>query len=172
MGLVDAYRTLTRLCRVGSELKPRSIWTGALILSSPVSRVLLKTVIYLDAMSPWASSHLGELGRAAPRLRGSRCGVASDRVYRRSWLPMKSVSSYLAVPPLPAEAGGIFLLHFSARRRELMLSAILRGEARTFLPAGLSAPGEATVQPTQAYIIYQNKSFCQPPDLVDRGAKS
>ena len=126
---------------------------GLFVLSCPISRVLLKTAIYLDAMSPWASSHPGELGRAAPRLRGSHCGVASDRVYRRSWLPMKSVSSYLAVPPLPACAGGIFLLHFSARRRELMLSAILLCEARTFLPAGLSAPGKAAVQPTQAYII-------------------
>ena len=39
--------------------------------------------------------------------------VAADRVYRPSALPRGAVSSYLAFPPLPAETGGISLLHYS-----------------------------------------------------------
>ena len=42
----------------------------------------------------------------------SMYGLASNGVYRASSVTRKAVSSYLAFPPLPAETGGIFLLHF------------------------------------------------------------
>ena len=69
---------------------------------------------------------------------GRTHGVASDRVYSRSMLPWKWVSSYLAFPSLPSlgEApweGGLFLLPFSGGFPRLMLSVILLCDARTFL---------------------------------------
>ncbi len=71
-------------------------------------------------------------------------GVASDRVYSRSMLPWKWVSSYLAFPSLPRRErrGGLFLLHFSGGCPRLTLSVILPCDARTFLallPFGVTA---------------------------------
>ena len=43
---------------------------------------------------------------------GPMYGLASDGVYRASSVTRRAVSSYLAFPPLPAKAGGLFLLHF------------------------------------------------------------
>ena len=45
----------------------------------------------------------------------------------------QTVVSYTAFSPLPAEAGGISLLHYLGSRLRRTLSAILPCEARTFL---------------------------------------
>ena len=42
----------------------------------------------------------------------SMCGLASDGVYMACPVTRTTVVSYTAFPPLPAFAGGLFLLHF------------------------------------------------------------
>ena len=51
----------------------------------------------------------------------------------------QAVVSYTAFPPLPAKAGGLFLLHFPGSHLHRTLSGILPCEARTFLTCCLSA---------------------------------
>ena len=77
------------------------------------------------ALVPPMRTVIGPIGRI--------CGVASDRVYSAPALPRDRVSSYLAFPPLPAEAGGISLLYSPGSRLRRTLSVILPCEARTFL---------------------------------------
>ena len=74
-----------------------------------ISRVLSWMVIYLGRLSPDASSR--PFGRCRTDL-ASHSSVAPDGVYSARMSPYRRVSSYLAFPPLPAKAGGIFLLHF------------------------------------------------------------
>jgi len=94
-----------------------------------ISRVMLKMVIYLGLMSPYASSGLPE-GR-----RATLCplfNLASDGVYIAFPVTRKPVVSYTPFSPLP-ETGGSFLLHFPVSHLNLTLSGILLYEARTFL---------------------------------------
>ena len=51
----------------------------------------------------------------------------------------RAVVSYTAFAPLPAFAGGIFLLHWPGSRLHRTLSGILPCEARTFLTCSLSS---------------------------------
>ena len=78
-------------------------------MQQTISRVLSWMVIYLGRMSPHASSRLFGSRRTSLT---SHSGVAPGGVYSVRMSPYKRVSSYLAFPPLPADAGGIFLLHF------------------------------------------------------------
>ena len=52
-----------------------------------ISRVLLKTAIFLDPSSPRGSSHLDGARRASGI--SPLCGVASDRVYIAAWSPTR-----------------------------------------------------------------------------------
>ena len=56
-----------------------------------------------------------------------------------------AVRSYRTISPLPAEAGGIFLLHFPSTRAAQALPGIVPCGARTFL---VSANADATAWPT------------------------
>ena len=73
------------------------------------------------------------------------CGVASDRVYICTQLPVVPVSSYLAFPSLLTQCvSGLFLLHFPGGSPRRTLSVILPFEARTFLtllPFGITVRG-------------------------------
>ena len=111
----------------------------------PVSRVLSWTVINLRRPSPIGFGPVGPVPPWSMRRADTPYGVASDRVYSKSMLPWKWVSSYLAFPSLPfsddrkyryprfTQNGGLLLLHFPDSRLWLTLSAILPCEARTFL---------------------------------------
>ncbi len=57
----------------------------------------------------------------------------------------RAVGSYPAFPPLPANAGGLFLLHWPGSHLHRTLSGILPCEARTFLTCGLSALAGAII---------------------------
>ena len=69
-----------------------------------VSRVLSWTIINLRLPSPtsFGLSTCATRGYTSGKL--SAYGVASDKVYSKSMLPWKWVSSYLAFPPLPRKA--------------------------------------------------------------------
>ena len=126
-----------------------------------VSRVLSaipegrRATIYLRVPSPkrfatFAARHPMSLAEVGPTRLAASYGVASDRVYSKSTLPWKWVSSYLAFPSLPSEDGGLFLLPFSGGYPRLTLSAILPCDARTFLtgiPFGLIPRGRPTELP-------------------------
>ena len=99
--------------------------------------------IYLDLLSPAGSSDLPKsvTGRHIAFLpvllrMGFTCAPSVT-----SW----AVVSYTAFPPLPANAGGLFLLHFPWSHLHRTLSGILPYEARTFLTCGLSAPAAANI---------------------------
>ena len=101
--------------------------------------------IYLGLPSPAASSDLPE--DAAGRrtvfcLVLLRMGFTCARPVARA-----AVVSYTAFPPLPADAGGLFLLHCPWSRLRRTLSGILPCEARTFLVCGLSAHAAAITCP-------------------------
>ena len=76
-------------------------WSFFVIL--PISRVLSGTVIYLRLTSP-PSFGFRRATRGYMSGKRSSYGVASDRVYSKSMLPWKWVSSYLAFPALPLRA--------------------------------------------------------------------
>ena len=87
-------------------------------------------IIYLGLPSPAGSSDLPEGRRAALCLLLVllRMGFTyAPPVTRRA------VVSCTALPTLPAETGGIFLLHYPWSRLHRTLSGILPCEARTFL---------------------------------------
>ena len=136
-----------------------------------VSRVLLAPVRepddHLSARSVTETLHgfrrapPSECAWVGPTRLAASHGVASDRVYSKSTLPWKWVSSYLAFPSLPSEDGGLFLLPFSGGYPRLTLSVILPYDARTFLtgiPFGLIPRG----RPTEL-LAYYNTIFtkCQ-----------
>ena len=93
-------------------------------------------------MLPPGSSNLPETRRAAV---SSLFGLASDGVYTAASVTRSAVSSYLAFSPLPAIAGGYFLLHLPGSHLHRTLSGILPYEARTFLTCSLSAFAAAIV---------------------------
>ena len=75
-----------------------------------VSRVLsFKTIIYLNRASLHGFSHLPKR-RRADLTSSIRC--CSEWGLQHASVAGAWVSSYLAFPPLPTDAGGIFLLHF------------------------------------------------------------
>ena len=102
----------------------------------PVSRVLYGkavTAICLEqALLPVSSHPQRSVGQTPAKSR-SAYGVASDRVYICTQLPVVPVSSYLAFPSLPPVGGGLFLLHFPGGFPRRTLSVILPCDARTFL---------------------------------------
>ena len=64
----------------------------------------------------------------------------------------EAVVSYTAFPPLPAEAGGLFLLRYPEGFPCRTLSGILPCEARTFLSRPLSVLTAAAAYPAQGII--------------------
>ena len=109
-----------------------------------VSRVLYgassAAAIYLGRLSPAASVPPPRFCRAGmiPRRRSPRGGVASDRVYICTQLPVVPVSFYLAFPSVPCAGvtlcvGSLFLLHFPGSFLRRTLSVNLPCDARTFL---------------------------------------
>ena len=107
-------------------------------MSSAISRVLSRVIIYLDLPSPTGSSDLP--GNTTGR-RIVSCLVLLRMGFTYA-LPVTSqaVSSYLAFSPLPAQSlkkrlrlGCCFLLHFPGSHLRRTLSGILPYVARTFL---------------------------------------
>ena len=80
----------------------------ALICTLPISRVLSRTVIYLCFASPQSSKAMPCATHGITSGKLSTYGVASDKVYSKSMLPQKWVSSYLAFPSLPAKAQAVY----------------------------------------------------------------
>ena len=118
-----------------------------------------RVIIYLDRMLPYGSSNLPVTRRATV---SSRLGLASDGVYRACPVTRPAVSSYLAISPLPAEAGGIFLLHFPGSRLRRTLSGTLPCEARTVLSRSLSVLPAATAYPARrtCFGYYRTEPVC------------
>ena len=114
-------------------------------------------IICLGRLLPAASSSLPEAG--GPRQCFFSALLRMGFTYA---LPVtrKAVVSYTALPPLPASAGGIFLLHFPGSRLHRTLSGILPYEARTFLTCGLSAPAAAIIHPACHSTTYLFKHIC------------
>ena len=84
-------------------------------------------------MLPVSSHPQRSVGQTPAKSR-SAYGVASDRVYICTQLPVVPVSSYLAFPSLPRKNhGSLFLLHFPGGLPRRTLSVILPYDARTFL---------------------------------------
>ena len=65
----------------------------------------------------------------------------------------RAVVPYTAFPPLPAYAGGLFLLHWPWSHLHRTLSGILPCEARTFLTCCLSAIAAAIICATQSFLV-------------------
>ena len=105
-------------------------------MSRTVSRVMYQMIIYLDLTLPPDSRDLPESKDGQSTF---LFGLASDGVYRAMSVTSHAVVSYTAFPPLPAKAGGLFLLHFLGSHLHRTLSGILPCEARTFLTCCLSA---------------------------------
>ena len=99
-------------------------------MSRTVSRVMYQMIIYLDLTLPPDSSDLPESKDGQSTF---LFGLASDGVYRAMSVTSHAVVSYTAFPPLPAKAGGLFLMHFPGSHLHRTLSGILPCEARTFL---------------------------------------
>ena len=112
-------------------------------MSRTVSRVMYQMIIYLDLTLPPDSSDLPESKDGQSTF---LFGLASDGVYRAMSVTSHAVVSYTAFPPLPAKAGGLFLLHFPGSHLHRTLSGILPCEARTFLTCCLSASQPQTAR--------------------------
>ena len=105
-------------------------------------------IIYLGRLLPAASSDLPKA--SGPRhcfalvlLRmGFTCALS---------VTSEAVVSYTAFPPLPADAGGLFLLHCPGSFLHRPLAGILPYEARTFLTCGLSALAAAIIYPAYQF---------------------
>ena len=96
-----------------------------------ISRVLYLMIIYLDLTLPTGSSDL-------PKDTAGYCIVFYLVLLRMGFtyalsVTRKAVGSYPAIPPLPGNTGGIFLLHWPWSHLHRTLSGILPYEARTFL---------------------------------------
>ena len=152
--------------RQHGQTKKRPIQTGDRLCSIALCSSVYKpgsvcipegcrATIYLRVPSPkrfaaCAARHPMSLAEVGPTRLAASYGVASDRVYSKSMLPWKWVSSYLAFPSLPSEDGGLFLLPFSGGYPRLTLSATLPYDARTFLtgiPFGMNPRGRPTKLP-------------------------
>ena len=100
-------------------------------------------IIYLDLLLPAGSSDLPE---STTGRRIAFCSVLLRMGFTSALsVTRKAVSSYLTVSPLPAGAGGYFLLHWPGSHLHRTLSGILPYEARTFLTCSLSAFAAAIV---------------------------
>ena len=119
-------------------------------MSRTVSRVMYQMIIYLDLTLPPDSSDLPESKDGQSTF---LFGLASDGVYRAMSVTSHAVVSYTAFPPLPAKAGGLFLLHFPGSHLHRTLSGILPCEARTFLTCCLSAIAAAIICATQSFLV-------------------
>ena len=151
--------------------KRGTVFAALHYVAPSISRVLSasrrgRATIYLRVPSPerfaaCAARHPMSLAEVGPTRLAASYGVASDRVYSKSTLPWKWVSSYLAFPSLPSQRdGGLFLLPFSGGYPRLTLSAILPCDARTFLtgiPFGLIPRGRPTELPVY-YTSFFTKS--------------
>ena len=131
-------------------------------MSGPVSRVLLKMVIYLALPSPTSSA------RPTRKLSGPPhsflFGLASDGVYMCPSCYQQG-GSLLHCHFTLTLSGGIFLLHWSWDRSRQTLSGILPCEARTFLT--LTKVSGATIQPTHKIILNTLGSICNPNIVVN-----
>ena len=101
------------------------------VSSKTVSRVMSRIIIYLILLLPT------DFSDPPKSVTGSHIAFYSVLLrmgftYALS-VTRKAVVSYTALPPLPAKAGGIFLLHYPWSRLHRTLSGILPCEARTFL---------------------------------------
>lgn len=90
-------------------MKTAQFTLGYFYRSKPISRVLSWTAICLGLLSPTASCDLFGTGRAAPCVPVS---LASGGVYMAPAVTGRTVGSCPTFPPLPADAGGLFLLHY------------------------------------------------------------
>ena len=90
-------------------IKTAQFALGYFYRSKPLSRVLSWTAICLGLLSPTASCGLFGTGRAAPCVPVS---LASGGVYMAPAVTGRTVGSCPTFPPLPADAGGLFLLHY------------------------------------------------------------
>ena len=108
-------------------------------------------------------------GRHDPGMGSPRGGVASDRVYICTQLPVVPVSFYLAFPSVPCgppertRFGSLFLLHFPGGFPRRTLSVILPFDARTFLmpiPCGAMTRGSPVCS---ASIPYPARKVKRPP---------
>ena len=134
-------RYCSPVCKPGSVRRPRGDGVATIYLRVPSPK----------RFTALAVRHPVSLARVEPTRLAASHGVASDRVYSKSMLPWKWVSSYLAFPSLPPKSdGGLFLLPFSGGLPRLTLSAILLCDARTFLtvlPFGMIPRGRPTKLP-------------------------
>ncbi len=127
--------------------------------------------IYLGLPSPAASSNPPESvtgSHIALRLVLLRMGFTCARPVTGT-----AVVSYTAFPPLPALAGGLFLLHFPWSRLRRTLSGILPCEARTFLAWPLSVLPAAAACPARNhhYIMFpRRKSIACRRELFSEAA--
>ena len=119
-------------------------------MSRTVSRVMYQMIIYLDLTLPPDSSDLPESKDGQSTF---LFGLASDGVYRAMSVTSHAVVSYTAFPPLPAKAGGLFLLHFPGSHLHRTLSGILPCEARTFLVCMSFDNAAATIHPTWFFMV-------------------
>ncbi len=115
-------------------------------------------IIYLDLMLPSGSSD-------PPENTAGNCIVFYSVLLRMGFtcapaVTSKAVVSYTAFPPLPAYAGGIFLLHWPWSHLHRTLSGILPCEARTFLVCHLSAR-----QP-RSFVLLTYFHFVIPASLI------
>ncbi len=115
-------------------------------------------IIYLVLPLPASSSDLPEdtTGR-----RIVSCSVLLRMGFTCAFcVTTKAVGSYPAFPPLPANAGGLFLLHWPGSHLHRTLSGILPCEARTFLTCGLSALTGAIIHAAQIIkLIFQQMHY-------------
>ena len=117
------------------------------VSSKTVSRVMSRIIIYLILLLPT------DFSDPPKSVTGSHIAFYSVLLrmgftYALS-VTRKAVVSYTALPPLPAKAGGIFLLHYPWSRLHRTLSGILPCEARTFLTWPLSVLPAAIIHLTE-----------------------
>jgi len=121
-------------------------------------------IIYLDLSLPTGSSD-------PPENTAGNCIVLYSVLLRMGFtcapaVTDRAVVSYTAFPPLPAEAGGIFLLHWPWSHLHRTLSGILPCEARTFLVCRLSAlQPRSFVLLTYYYILTDSTLLLSSPTL-------
>ena len=121
-------------------------------MSSAISRVLSKMVIYLVLPLPISSSDLPE---STTGRRIAFCSVLLRMGFTCAFcVTTKAVGSYPAFPPLPAYTGGLFLLHWPGSHLHRTLSGILPCKARTFLTCSLSAFTGATIHAAQIITLF------------------
>ena len=138
---------------LGGFLVCREIYKPGSVFSCHLSRIHI--AVYLQPPA--------EVCRADTDRSLSAYGVAPDRVYICTQLPVVPVSSYLAFPSLLRQRSclsGLFLLHFPGGYPRRTLSVILPCSARTFLtliPFGNIERGSPT---SRKYFTFKYR-FCQ-----------